>query len=198
VRRQPDQCPKRGARAPVRPEEGGRWWRKAYLSRGHTSLLGQVGRQLAAGTRRPVPAHKATAVARSGNDNAPVVSCRFPEGTCRAWNIKSKRLARWSVCSGRSRSLWPSYWRLHTSPFAGGQWQPVSNGGRCLSRSQHFGRPAYRHRRFNLVRSLSMGSVAAGAIRSGAERHAPEAAALHGTCPAPLSASVAFAGVERA
>src|SRR4029453_9402089 len=34
-------------------------------------------------------------------------------------------------------------------------------------------------------------------LESGAERHAPEAAALHGKRPAPLSAGGAFAGVER-
>jgi hypothetical protein len=69
-------------------------------------------------------------------------------------------------------------------------------GRRCSSHG--LGRAAYRHQRFKPVRSSLDGSVAAGAIRSGAERHAPEAAALHGTCPAPLSASVAFAGVARA
>src|SRR5437764_7918772 len=36
---------------------------RADLSRGHAFLPGQVGRQLAAGTRRPVPAHKSVAVA---------------------------------------------------------------------------------------------------------------------------------------
>ena len=96
------------------------------MSRGTPSLAGLAGRQLAARCWRPVPAHKSIAVARSENDNAPVVSCRFTGGTCGPWNIKSKRLARWSVCSGRSRSLLPSYWCLHTSPFTGGQWQPVT------------------------------------------------------------------------
>jgi len=43
---------------------------------GHASLAGLAGRQLAAGTRRPVPAHKSIAVARSGTTTRPRPSFR--------------------------------------------------------------------------------------------------------------------------
>jgi hypothetical protein len=38
----------------VRSEEGGRWCQRDSLEPGRASLAGLAGRQLAAGTRRPV------------------------------------------------------------------------------------------------------------------------------------------------
>jgi hypothetical protein len=104
------------------------------------------------------------------------------------------------VCEPEPRELLGRRLGAHQVPALKGPAEDrVGVALRGRRRSSHgLGRAAYRHQRFKPVRSSLDGSVAAGAIRSGAERHAPEAAALHGTCPAPLSASVAFAGVARA